>query len=173
MGPKITPILAVDYGDRDHIGRKYGRDEFQAFDRTQYGDRRRNHAVAIQQCRAKQASHDKQLLTAFRRPGARADKGRQRYDPAFSTVVGQHDEREVLDGNDDNQRPEDQRQNPEYGRLGMCQPIRAVQRLAECIDRARTDVAVHDAKGGERHEREVLPLRLFAGDVATGVVWVH
>ena len=49
----------------------------------------------------------------LRPPCARPDQRQKRQDPAFAAVVGPHDAEDVLEGDDEIERPEDQREHAE------------------------------------------------------------
>ena len=84
----------------------------------------------------------------------RQERG-QREDPAFALVVGAHDDGDVLDGDDDQQRIDDQRQHAEDVRFGGRHGVRAEEALAHRVEWAGPDVAVDDADRGqgERNQR--------------------
>ena len=89
----------------------------------------------------------------------RAGKMREREDATLAFVVGAHHEAEVLDRDDHRQRPEDQRQQAEHvvrlGALGADH----VQALAQRVERARADVAEHDAERSHREQCQRTPVR--------------
>ena len=87
----------------------------------------------------------------------------QRERAAFAVIVGPQHEDDVLDGHDDRQRPEDQRD--EADDLGARQyPVfhDGAQRLAKRIDRAGSDIPVDDAdrSDGQRKEGTLVVMRL-------------
>ena len=75
----------------------------------------------------------------------------ERHDPAVAAVVGAHDEARVLDRDEHHQRPEDQRCGAVDVRGGDVRrrAVGAEDRLLG-VERARADVAVHDAQRAER-----------------------
>ena len=77
-----------------------------------------------------------------------AGQRHQRHDAAFAAVVGAQHESHVFDGNHENQRPEDQRQNAEdvFRRGG---DALAGEAFAQGIQRAGADIAVYHAQGGQ------------------------
>ena len=91
----------------------------------------------------------------------------QGQDPAFALIVGAHDQQHVFDGDNHDQRPHDQRQDAEYVFRPERQPVLGVEALPESIDRARPDVAEHDAerRDGEPGEtgRRPRPSLLLVG----------
>src|SRR5579863_2851793 len=120
-----------------------------ALDRAQHGDGRGDDAVAVEQRGAHQADdHHYGVPPAL--PGAlRADQRQQCEDAALAVIVGTHDEDRVLDRDDDDQRPEDQRDHTEhrFGRDGAC-GARGLGGGVERIEGAGADVAEYDAHAG-------------------------
>src|SRR5690606_27698389 len=80
----------------------------------------------------------------------------QRHRAALATIVGPEDDRDVLEGDDEVERPEDQRENPEDVVLGERHRVGAAEALLEGVERRRPDVAVDDTDGGERQPGERL-----------------
>ena len=94
---------------------------------------------------------------AFRR-----HQGQQRQNAAFAIVVGTQNEDDVFERDHRHQRPEDQRHHPQDvggNRRGMAGGI---QGDGKGVERARADIAEHDAKRGEREE----PAAPFMGKLA-------
>ena len=93
-----------------------GRD-LEPLDRAEHRDRRRDDAVAVEQRRADDDEHRRPRPMRSSSALLRSVVGherQQREDAALAVVVGAHDERQVLDGDDHRQRPEDQRQDAEH-----------------------------------------------------------
>ena len=94
---------------RHDIGLQGRGGDLQAFHRTEHRDRRRDHAVAIEQ---RGAAHPQQQQRAAQgRPIGDRVRGqrRQRQAAAFAAVVGAQDQHHVLQGHDQHQGPEDAR----------------------------------------------------------------
>ena len=89
------------------------RDDVQAFDGAEHGDRRRDHPVAVKQGRAEQAERDEKRSVAASRRTAflLKDQREKREDPALAAVVRAHDEHDVLHRDDEHEQPDDQRQH--------------------------------------------------------------
>src|ERR1700686_4174291 len=69
-------------------------------------------------------------------------------------VVGAHDQDRVFDGDDDDQRPEDQRHDADHGfRRNLSGGTCGLHCDVERIERARADVAEHDAHARQRRRR--------------------
>jgi len=90
---------------------------------------------------------------------ARHDEGHQRQDPALAPVVGAHHKHEVLDGDHQDQRPDDQRQDAQHVGRGHRNAVLAVEALADGVERARADVAVHDPERREGEREQVAAAR--------------
>jgi hypothetical protein len=84
-GPNSLPTTAVpmalhdeqahEHADRDrqHVGVKRRRDDLEALDRAQHGDRRRDHAVAVEQRRAEEPEQQQDARRRWApRPAPRA-----------------------------------------------------------------------------------------------------
>jgi hypothetical protein len=152
--PRATLLDREEAGDhrereRDHEGLESRRRDFQSFHRGQHGDRRRDEPVAVEERSAEEAD-EQQETGADRVPLAAQHQCHQCHDAAFALVVRAHDEGDVLDRHDDHQRPEHQRQDAEHvGRVDRHRMVRAAEDFLERVKRARADVAVDDAEGGE------------------------
>ncbi len=94
------------------------------------------------------ASHPMRADVAL---AVRRGEREEREDPALASVVGPHDEREVLDRHDHRERPEDERQDAEQILLGRRDAVLRVDALLDRVERARPDVA-EDHPGGHQHE---------------------
>ena len=76
-------------------------------------------------------------------------------------VVGPHDQDRVLDRDDDDQRPEDERHDAEHRfRRHLTVGARGLRRDVEGVERARADVAEDHAHAGERRPRQRTPCSL-------------
>ena len=127
-----------------------GRGDVQAFDGAQDGDGGRQQAVAVEQRGTGDGQHEEEAAAAFGDSGLPRHQGHEGEDAAFAAVVGAHHDKDVLQGDDDDQRPGDQRQDPEHVVGGRLDPGEFAEALLHRVERAGADVAVHDAKGRER-----------------------
>jgi hypothetical protein len=95
------------------------------------------------------------------------NEGGQRQDAALAVVVGAHHEDQILDADDDHQRPEDEREHPEdvVGSHHNAVTV-AAEGLAHGIQRAGAHVAVDDAQRPERRRRQ----RRLAAVVPTAMI---
>ena len=97
-------------GDRDDEGLERRCGHFKAFDCGKHGNRRRDDAVAIEKGRAEQAEQE-HADTEHTALEMAQDECHQGHDATFTFVVGAENHPCILDGNDECQRPEDDRQN--------------------------------------------------------------
>jgi len=74
----------------------------------------------------------------------------QRNNAAFAAIVRAQDQNGVFEPNDEEKRPEDQRDNA-HDRL-RCGPPAGVDRLLQPIERAGANIAVDDAESREHHD---------------------
>ena len=80
---------------------------------------------------------------------ALGEQREERQHAALALVVRAHDERQVLHADDERDAPEHQREQPQHVRVRGRDRVRAVDALLQRVERARADVAVHDAEGRE------------------------
>ena len=139
------------HGDRQDVGAEMRRDEFQPLDRREDGDRRRDGGIAVEERGAGDAEGEDD-------PGAPPDRalgqGKQRERAAFAVVVGAEDEHHVLERDDEDERPDEQRDDADD--LGLGQPVAPgrPERLAKRVERAGADVAVDDPDRAEDERPE-------------------
>jgi hypothetical protein len=94
--------------DRDDVGRERGRGGLEALDRGENRDRRGDQAVAVEQRQAGDRENgDEPAKNRRPRHSARGESS-QREHPALPAIVGAQDQDNVLHGDDQDQRPEDQ-----------------------------------------------------------------
>ena len=137
------------HGRGQHVSIEGGRHDLQSFQRREHRDRRRDGAVAIDQGGAEQANgHYGGALAAFH-----AEQRHQSENAAFAIVVDAHGDVHILDGRDDDQCPDHQRQRTEHGeRIG---PVaRKVQHRLEGVQRARTDIPEYHPERGKTQRRQ-------------------
>jgi hypothetical protein len=134
------------HGDRDDEWRNPVRRSLEPLDRAQHRDRGRDHSVAIEQAGAEHTERDLRGSAPRASSSPWIEQREQRQDPALAVVVRPHDQQQVLERNDQDQRPEDQREHPEHV---VRRRFKSRQRLAERIERTRPDVTVDDAKRSE------------------------
>ena len=107
-----APPLHDEQPDQDHAGQRDDqvverrRGDLEALDRAEHRDGRRDEPVAVEQRGAEHAEQHQPTGAAAGRPRARHDQRGEGEDAALAVVVGPHDERQVLDRDDDDERPE-------------------------------------------------------------------
>lgn len=149
---------ADEDGDRDgeDEGLERCRADGEALDRREDRHRRGDHPVAVEEGGAEEAEPDEDA-TAGALVGLLEEESEHRQHPALATVIGAHDVDDVLDAHDEEQRPEDEREDTVHVGGGRREAVLGLERRAERVERTRPDVAVDDAEGGEREDREPPP----------------
>ncbi len=148
---------------RHHIGFKRRGCDFQPLNRAQHGNRRCDDAVAVEQRGADQPGPHDPAAT----PGGRGAQGQhhQRENAALAAIARPHHDKNVFDGDDQRQRPGDQREHSEHAELVNAGILKA---LFDGVERRGADVAIDDA---ERRDRQVLadpPARFRVDDRGIG-----
>jgi hypothetical protein len=83
-------------------------------------------------------------------PGSARTRAIKRHDAALALVVGAQDQCHVLEGDDDDQRPEHQREDAEHvRRRDWHRMVGVAEDFLDGIQRAGADVAIDDAERGE------------------------
>ena len=132
-----------DQREGQHVGLEIRRDDVEALDGGEHGDRRRDDGVAIEQRRPDHAEH--------RDPCDGSAEGalRQRHEgerAALALIVGIEQDEDIFDSDDEDERPDDEGENAMHQRLryGTVLPHARENGLAQRIERACTDVAIDD-----------------------------
>ena len=159
--------LDREQGDEDHQrerkneGMQHRLGHLEPFDRAEYRDRRRDDAVAVEQCGADESNREHEPNGAPLRScrlgigPARAEcQGEQREDAAFPIVVGPHDDRDVLDAHHHDQRPDEERNRPHDVAGGGRDCGRAVEARLQRVERARAEISEHDAQRAKRQNAQ-------------------
>ena len=156
------------HGQRDDIQFESGSGHLEAFDRRQNRNRRGDQRVAVEQRGADDAEHDDgEALAPERARGKRHQSQRS----TFAFVVGAEEDQHIFDGNNEDQRPNDQRKDAEND--GLARSLTAARRqhqFAQRIERARSDVAVDDANATERKSPEIAARRSLGTRAVGGSV---
>ena len=137
-----------DDRERQDERREVGLHDPEALDRRHDRERRRDQRRAIEHRRADDAEAEHQR----RAPAERAEGERhQRERAALPVVVGAQQDKNVFAGDDDDQRPDNERQDAEddVASEHALDADGGVDRFAECVERAGADVAVDDADAAE------------------------
>ncbi len=143
-------------GQRHDVGIKSGRHDLQAFDRGKHRDCRRDERIAEEQRGTDDAERRHQGDVVA---GRLARQRHQSERAAFAIVVGAQQHDHIFEGDDENQRPQDQRQHAQH-RGGGCHTIgtdRRAHRLAKGVKRAGADVAVNDADAADGEAQQSNP----------------
>ena len=144
--------------ERHHVAFQLRRCHLQAFDRRQHRDGRRQESIAVEQSRGDHAEHEHHELRA-RRAESPLGKGHQGQCAAFALVVGAQQNDHIFRGDDEDQRPQDERQHAEHCSARQVALVAAgsLKRDAEGIEWARADVAIDDTHAAERERPEGSP----------------
>src|SRR6266480_4218088 len=95
---------------------------------------------------------------------AAVDEGHQGEHAAFALVVRPDDHDVVLDRDDDHEGPEHEREYAEHVARCDRDAVRSRERIADRVQWARSDVAVHDAQRREGERDEIAAVRLLGND---------
>ena len=147
--------------DQDHDGERHdvmleaGLGELEALDRGEDRDRRRDDGIAVEHGGTDDAEHHHRHRTPPDRPRRQR---RQRQRSPFPVIVGAQQDQHVFQGDDDYQRPQDEREHAEHEFMGdRAGPGSRRRRFSECVERAGADVAIDDADAPEREAPEARP----------------
>jgi hypothetical protein len=142
--------MATDTGNTQSAKAVVG--HLETFHGAEHRDRRRDQPVAVQQGGAEHPEGDggggdpSQTLAAPRSRALllpRDEQGGEGENAALTVIVGAHHEGQVLDRDDDHERPEHDRGDA-VGARRVDVEIVVLERLAHGVQRARADVAVDD-----------------------------
>ena len=121
--PRRPPALEEEQEHEDHDRRRHHvvlkprcRD-LEPFYRAQHRDRRRDHAVSVEERGAEEAEADEEQGPAAHLARGERHEGQ---DSSLAVVVRAQDVDVVLERDDDHQRPDDERQDAEH--VGMRRP---------------------------------------------------
>ncbi len=143
-----------DEGHRHDSGSERGILDTETFDGAQHRDRRRQHAVAVEQSEP----DDGDDADGRFRPASQSRRAmrqcRESQHAALTLIVRAHDQQDVFQCDDDDQRPQDQGQSAHHGeRRGRGAGAGGKGRGPHGIERARADVAEDHAQCTERQDR--------------------
>ena len=113
--------------------------------------------VQVVRVDARWAPDSSAVTAAARRP---RHQRHQRQHAPLAVVVGAHDEEQVLDRDDQRDRPEDQRQHAVDVDRERRHPVGQRHALLHRVERRGPDVAVDDADGAQRQLGEARAVRL-------------
>jgi hypothetical protein len=127
--------------DRDNVGLERRRGGFEALDRGEHRGRRRDQSVAREQRQAGDREGGDQPAEGRRSGHGTRGEGSEREHPALAAIVGAQDEGDVLNGDDQDQRPEDERKHAQHRGLAQVQPSGMAESLAHRVEGTGADVA--------------------------------
>ena len=127
--------------------------ELQSLDRGEDGDGRRDHGIAKKHRSSDHAeAQDRDCPVAQR---SRRERG-QRQRSALPVVIGAQEDQHVFERDDDNQRPQNERENAENDAARERRVVRGCDGgLPECVERTCTDIAINDANAAECERNEL------------------
>ena len=139
--------------DRYDVGGEGGRGDVEPLDRRQHADRRRDHAVAEQQAGPQHQppqQHQRAALLVLER----VKEAVEREDAAFALVLRADDQQRVLDGDNQRDRPDRQRDRAEHGARRRRDLGGNGEDLVDGVERRGADVAIDDAERPDRQSGE-------------------
>ena len=160
--PRRTEALDREEREQDDDGDRYdevcerGPADLESLDGAQDGDGGGDDSLASEERRAEQTDGDeREALSLLVGPALLLQEQReQREDPALAAIVRPQDEGDVLDADDEDQRPDDEREDTDDVVVGRRDSVLRLEALAEGVERAGPDVAVDDAQRGQGEQRE-------------------
>jgi hypothetical protein len=117
-------------------------------------------STEIEEGGARHAEHQIKASALLGNLGAPRDQRHEGQYAAFAPVVGAHHDQDVLQRDDDDQCPGDQRQDAQDIVMHRLQAGKLAEALFYRIERAGADVAEHHAQSGQREGRRALSAHL-------------
>ena len=117
-----SPTMITD-GDRQDVGVELRCDDLETLERGEDRDRRRDRRVAVEERGAGDAEDDEERRPP---PGGALREGEERERAPLAAVVGAQDQDDVLERDDQDQRPDQQRDDADH--LAVGQPVRPAPR---------------------------------------------
>ena len=126
----------------------------QPFDRREHRQSGGDDRVAVEQRRPGSAEHQRNSRSRTQRPPRQRG---QRQHAAFALIVGAHQEEDIFDSHDEDQRPEGKAEHAQNLARIDAVSRRLGERLTERVERAGADIAEDDANraDGERQHRRM------------------
>ena len=138
--------------DRQHVGLERRRHDLQALDRGQHRQGRRDQRRPVEH---RGADHAEDQDHQGPSPDGAERQRRERERAALAVVVHPQQPHDVFQGDNDNQRPDDQREHAEHDLArNRPAPLRRNQRFTKRIERAGADIAIDDADAAQRQRPE-------------------
>ena len=159
--PDALRAAALHREQDDEDGQRAGHDEplhgrvddREPFHRAHHRDCGRDERIAVEERRAEHRKQHQPLRGPAVPRELVLDQCDQRQHAAFAFVVHPQDDDDVLERDDDQQAPEDERQHAEHG-VDVRGAAGDRGRFSQRIERAGADVAIHDAERAERGRGE-------------------
>ncbi len=145
-------------GHGHHVRGKHRRRDLEPLHRAEHRDRGRDHAVPEEQRSAEEPQEDEKpvgsppLVAFWQQNGDECD------DPALPVIVRPHDEDQVLERDDPDERPEDQREYAQHVLVADRNSVLAPETDADRVERTGSDVPEHHPHGQKRKHQET-PVR--------------
>jgi hypothetical protein len=131
--------------------------DLESFHCAQHADRRRDHAFAVEQCRAENAEGEEDGAPhPWPIPDLVTQQREQRQHPALAAVVGPQNEDEILDDDNQRQRPENQREHAQHVGRSDRDAVSRIKGLTQRIQRTGADVAEDYTECAESEESQAL-----------------
>jgi len=170
---KIEKRREDQHREGNHEGPERRRDHLEAFDCAEDRNCGSDDSVAVKQRRPDESENDDGLANpriTFS-PLVLQDQRKQRENAAFSSVIRSKNEDDVLDADDENQRPQYEGQDSVDVRGSCGEAVFLLEALAESVKRAGPDVAVDDAESKKCQLSEALPFGVGLGMRTDGAAW--
>ncbi len=171
--PGAVTLDDEQYAQHRHRDRQHQRGEPRGGDleplyRRQHRDRRGDDPVAVEQRRPEDPQGHQYDLRPGRLERLVLQQRGQGHDAALAAVVGPHDEGDVLDRDDDHDRPENQRDDAvDLDLAGAHRMVVGREHRLHRIQRAGADVAEHHPQRTQRQPRPPGAVQLGTGAVET------
>ena len=133
-------------GQRDHVRFEDRRGDGEALDGAEHGDGGGDHPVSVEE-RGAEEPEEKEAVGAPALCCRRHRQCHEREDASLTPVVRAQDEHQILDRDDENERPGGEGEDAEHVRRGRLDRVMAAEAFPERVQRARPDVPVDDPQG--------------------------
>src|SRR5262249_10944307 len=138
---------------RNHQMTQLGDADLDALEGAQHGDGRSDDAVTIEEGGSEESQPHEEAAQALLE-----DQGEEGEEAALAAVVEPHDDEVVLQGQDQDERPQEGGEHAVDGARLMRQAHFRTEASAKGVERAGADVSVDHAQGGERkHAQPAAP----------------
>ena len=151
---RMATVVGTTYGSKMCVA------TVEPFDGAEHRNRRRDHAVAVEQRGAEQAERDqKSRGFAACACGWRDTSAISARMPPSPSLSARMTKIRYLTEMIERQRPEDQRQHAKHVLARGRDAVGTVEAFTQRVERTGTDVAVDDAKGSQSEKSEIPPGR--------------